>query len=146
MTNYHLAILKKPYLDAILAGQKLIESRFSTAEHPAFGQVHAGDRILLKLSSGPVCAAATAASVRNFENLTPQKIIKIKHQYNHHILGCDKYWHGKMDSKFGLLIRLKDVEQIEPVRIYKKDRRTWVVLTKQENFGLLKQGVVKKEQ
>ena len=28
MANYHLVILKKPYLDAILAGLKRIESRF----------------------------------------------------------------------------------------------------------------------
>jgi hypothetical protein len=146
MINYHLAVLKKPYLDAILAGQKLIESRFWTAKHPACCQVHAGDRILLKLSCGPVCAAATAASVKNFEDLTPQKMNNIKHRYNHHILGCDKYWQGKMDCKFALLIWLKDVEQIEPVRISKKDRRTWVVLTKQENFGLLKQCLVKKDQ
>jgi len=29
MTNYHLVILKKPYLDAILAGRKRIESQLS---------------------------------------------------------------------------------------------------------------------
>jgi len=140
MANYHLAILKKPYLEAILAGRKRIESRFTRTKHSPFGQVLAGDRIFLKLSSGPVCAVANVGAVKNFENLTPKQIIEIKQQYNHHIGGSNEYWQSKAGCRFGFLVWLEDIEAIEPVRIGKKDWRAWVVLTEEENFGLLKMG------
>ncbi len=141
--NRHLVILKKPYLDAILEGRKQIESRFSRTKHPAFGQVRPGDRLFLKLSSGPVCATATVATVEDFDNLTPQKVLHLKLQHNRYILGADEYWQSKLNSRFGLLAWLKDVRPIEPVRIQKKDWRAWVVLTPNNNFGLLKRDMVK---
>lgn len=144
MANYHLVILKKPYLYAILGGQKRIESRFSKTRRYAFGRVLPGDKLFLKVSSGPVCATATAAAVKNFENLTPRQIIEIKQRYNDYIRGSDEYWRSKMNCKFGFLVWLKDVKAIEPVRIRKKDWRAWVILTEKENFGLLKIDAVKK--
>jgi len=138
MANYHLAILKKHYLDAILDGRKTIESRFSNTRRYAFGRVLPGDRIFLKESSGPVCATATVAAVKNFTDLTPNEIASLKQQYNCHIVGSDEYWQSKTNCRFGFLVWLKDVKSIEPVRIYKKDWRGWVVLTEKENFGLLK--------
>jgi hypothetical protein len=94
--------------------------------------------LFLKVSSGPVCAAATAAEVKNFENLNPTQIAKIKKQYNPYIGGDENYWQSKAGCNFGFLVWLKDVKPIEPVRIYKKDWRAWVVLTEKESFGLLK--------
>lgn len=144
MANYHLVILKKPYLDAILSGRKRIESRFTKTRRSAFGRVFAGDTLFLKESSGPVCGMATVAAVKNFENLTPGRILEIKQQYNHHIGGSDEIWQSNLNSKFGLLVWLKDVRAIEPVRIHKKDWRAWVVLTEREDFGLLKMNAAKK--
>jgi ASC-1-like (ASCH) protein len=138
MAKYHLVILKKPYLDAILAGQKRIESRFTRIKREPFGQVAPGDTLFLKESSGPVCAIATIIAVKTFENLTPGKINEIKQQFNHYILADEQYWRSKADCKFGLLVWLKDIKPIEPVRIHKKDWRAWVILTEKESFGLLK--------
>ncbi|MGA1978989.1 MAG: ASCH domain-containing protein [Sedimentisphaerales bacterium] len=145
MTN-HLVILKKPYLDAILAGQKRIESRFTKAKPYAFGRVLPGDKLFLKESSGPVCAVAAAKAVKNFEDLTPKQIIEIKEQYNHYIIGSDEYWRSKSDCRFGFLVWLEDIKPIEPLRINKKDWRAWVVLTEKENFDILKTGAAKKTQ
>jgi ASC-1-like (ASCH) protein len=142
MTN-HLVILKKPYLDAILAGRKRIESRFTRIKHYGFGRVLVGDKLFLKVSSGPVCAVATVATVKNFENLTSKQIIEIKKQHNHYILGDDEYWRSKSGCRFGFLVWLGDVKSIEPVRINKKDWRGWVVLTEKEDFGLLKPDIVR---
>ena len=144
MANYHLVILKKPYLDAILSGQKRIESRFTRTRRSPFQQVQPGDKLFLKQSSGPVCGVATVTVVKNFENLTPERIIQLKNQYNHHIKAGDEYWQSKADCVFGFLLWLQDVRAIQPVRIGKKDWRAWVVLTEKENFGLLKPGAVKK--
>jgi ASC-1-like (ASCH) protein len=138
MPNFHLVILKKPYLDAILNGRKRVESRFTKTKREPFGKVQTGDKLFLKISSGPVCAISTVAAVKTFENLTPKKILDIKQQFNRYILADEQYWRSKMDCRFGLLVRLKDVELIEPVRISKKDWRAWVVLTEKEDFGLLK--------
>jgi hypothetical protein len=138
MANYHLAILKKPYLDAMFDGRKTIESRFWKSKRPAFGLIRPGDTLFLKLSSGPVCGVATVDAVKLFENLTPKQIAEIKEQYNGYILGTDEYWRSKTDCTFGFLVWLKDIRTIKPMRINKKDWRAWVVLTEKENFGLLK--------
>ncbi|MBA7590280.1 hypothetical protein ES708_32393 [subsurface metagenome] len=136
MTKSHLVILKKPYVDAILDGRKTIESRFTKIKRAPFGQVSVGDKLFLKISSGPVCATAEVAAVKNFENLTSQKISELRQQYNRQILAGDDYWESKSDSRFGFLIWLGAVKPMEPVYVKKKDWRAWVVLTKSENFGL----------
>jgi ASC-1-like (ASCH) protein len=135
--NYHLAILKKPYLDAILAGRKTVESRFYQTRHKWLSQISAGDKLFLKASSGPVMATATVASVKRFENLTARQIAKLQRQYNQQIAGNEQYWKDKMNSRFGVLVWLKDVQPIAPRFIRKYDWRAWVVLTQTENFDLI---------
>ncbi|MFC1739598.1 ASCH domain-containing protein [Planctomycetota bacterium] len=139
MKKYHLVILKKPYLEAILAGRKKLESRFSSAKRPPFGQVKVGDKLFLKKSSGPVCATATVAQVKNFENLCRHKILRLKHQYNDLICGSEEYWQSKAHCAFGILLWLEDIREIEPVRIAKSDWRAWVVLKEGKDFGLLRE-------
>ena len=135
--NHHLAILKKPYLDAILAGRKTIESRLYQTKKKWLSQVSAGDRIFLKASSGPVMATATVDKVKYYENLTAGQISQMQKQHNQQILGDEQYWQEKMISQFGILVWLKDVRPIPHRFIKKFDWRAWVVLTPKENFGLL---------
>ena len=137
MSNSHLVILKKFYLDKILDGSKKVESRLIRSKVPPYDAVAVGDRLFLKESCGPVCAVAQAAGVRQFSNLTPSKISELKAKYNHSILGAEDYWCLKSDCKFAVLIRLKNVIKIKPVRINKKDWRAWVVLKHPNDFGLL---------
>ena len=137
MANSHLVILKKPYLQMIVEGRKRIELRLHKTRRPAFGKVGAGDKLFLKISSGPVCATATAEKVENFQDLTPEKILEIKQKYNHDIGGSDEHWQDRMDCKFCFLVWLKDIRTIEPIRIHKKDWRAWVVLKPGKDFGLL---------
>jgi ASC-1-like (ASCH) protein len=143
MANYHLVILKKPYLDMMLEGRKRIELRLYKTKHPAFGRVFAGDKLFLKVSSGPVCATATVENIKAFENLTPKTILSLKQRYNNEIGGDHGHWQSKMDSKYCLLVWLKDVKTIQPVRIRKKDWRAWVVLTEKNDFGLLKNAAMR---
>ena len=100
------------------------------------GRIGVGDRLFLKVSSGPVCARGTVKRILEFENLSPGKIEKLKCKYNRLILGSDEYWAEKRDSRYGVLIWLNNVNEIEPVRIEKKDWRAWVVLGEGEDFGL----------
>lgn len=136
--NHHLVVLKQPYFDAIIEGRKTVESRFTKTKHPPFGQIAAGDKAFLKISSGPVCAVATVRKVKQFEGLTPDKIEQLKEQYNKWILGTDEYWQSKRDCKYGVLVRLTDVRRIKPIYIDKRDWRAWVILGEKEHFGLLR--------
>jgi ASC-1-like (ASCH) protein len=138
MANNHLVILERRYLEAILSGRKRIESRFSRTRRSGFGRVSAGDRLFLKELSGAVRAVATAGAVKNFDCLTPEKIAELKERYNEGIVGSERYWRSKADCRFGFLVWLEDVKAIEPLRVVKRDWRGWVVLTEQEDFGLMK--------
>lgn len=135
--NHHLVILKKQYLDLIVSGQKTIELRLGKGRRGAFGRVQPGDGLFLKVSSGPVCATATAADVKYYEDLTPQRIVQLKQQYNDQIMGGDAVWESMMDRRYGFLTWLRDVRRIAPIRIDKKDWRAWVVLSRGKDFGLL---------
>lgn len=135
----HLAILKKQYLDAILDTDKNIEARLLKTRIAPFGKVWKNDKLYLKKSAGPVLAAATVKKVRQYENLDPEKILQLKNRYNNQIMGTDEYWHMKRNSKFAVFIWIDNVIKLDvPVKIQKKDWRSWVVLTRQKDFGLLK--------
>jgi ASC-1-like (ASCH) protein len=135
--SYHLAILKKPYLELILSGHKTIELRLSKGRQPAFGKVYPGDKLALKVSAGPVCGAAVVADIKLYEGLTPEQIVRIRRQYNDRIMGSDAIWRTTMQCRYGFLVWLRDVRRVEPIRIDKKDWRAWVVLTRSRDFGLL---------
>lgn len=135
--NHHLVILKRPYLELILSGRKTIELRLSRGRSALLGRVRPGDGLFLKVSAGPICAKAAVADVKDCENLTPPMIAEIKRQYNDQILGGDAVWESLMDRKSGVLVWLRDVRRIEPIRIAKKDWRAWVVLKQGKDFGLL---------
>jgi ASC-1-like (ASCH) protein len=138
MANYHLAILKKSYLNAVITSRKTIESRFTKTRRPPFGQINTGDKIFFKQSSGPVCATAIVSKVKEFSDLTTQRISHLREKYNSRILGANQYWQSKADCRYAVLIWLMDVQPIEPILIDKKDWRAWIILTEKHNFGLLK--------
>ncbi len=140
MAKSHLTILKKPYLDAILAGRKTVELRLLKNRSAPFGKVCSGDELFLKISSGPVCALGRARRVLEFENLSSGKIARIRRRFGRYIGADDAYWSRKANSRFAVLIWLEDVRSITPVYIEKKDWRAWVVLEASKDFGLLALG------
>ena len=137
MADWHLATLKRPYIEAILSGCKTVESRFMRTRRDPFGRIRAGDRLFLKVSSGPVCPAADVKRVLEFENLSPGRMRRIKAKYNSLILGSEQYWLERRESRYGVLLWLGGVKCIKPMRISKKDWRAWVVLEAGKDFGLL---------
>ena len=138
MRNNHLVILKTEYIEAILEGRKTIESRFTKTRREFFGRVSPGDKLFLKVSSGPVCATAKVTKVKWYENLTLKQIRQLKGKHNKQILGADEYWQNKSDCRYGVLVWLGEVKRIKPVWIDKRDWRAWVVLSEKENFGLIR--------
>ena len=66
-TSVHLAILREPYLDFILRGEKTVESRFSSRQCSPYKRVAAGDILVLKRQSGPVLGLCRVAHAWFYE-------------------------------------------------------------------------------
>ena len=137
MAAAHLVILKKKYLDLILAGEKTIECRLIRSKQAPFGVVSRGDKLFFKVSSGSVCAQGRVRKVMQFDDLDRERIGRIKAGYNDRIMGADDYWADRGDCRYCVLVWIEQVEVIEPRRIDKKDWRAWVVLSEEKDFGLL---------
>ena len=137
MKRTHLAILKRPYLNAVIDHSKTIEMRLTKTRTVPFGRITKGDRLYLKASAGPILATATVARVLEKQNLTPKRIAALQNRYNKHICAPPAHWAAKADCKYACLIWLKDViPMTTPRNIQKRDQRPWVILTKEENFNL----------
>ena len=136
MAKKHLAILHKRYLDLILSGEKRIESRLTKVKRVPFSCVEKGDLIYFKQSSGPVRAIAKADKIMQYKDLTPSTISSLKTKYNRGICGAVDYWQMKKDSRYAVLIWLKDVCEIDPIKIEKTNQQAWIVLNDKKSFGL----------
>jgi len=110
----HLAVLKRPYLDAVIEGRKTIELRLSRTRAAPFGKVAPRDTIYLKQSAGPVRARATAERVLSLEDLTPAEIRALKRAHNHLVLGAPDYWRARSSARYATLIWLADVRELTP--------------------------------
>ena len=107
----HIAILRQPFFNMILSGEKTIESRWSLSRIASFERVKAGDVIWLKETSKDITARAIVKKVK-FYNLTKNKADEIKKKYGKEI-GTDKFedWERYRNKKYLTLIWLKDVQK-----------------------------------
>lgn len=124
----HVAILKRPYLKLILAGQKTVESRLTRTAQPPFGCIQPGERIFLKASSGPFMATAIAGKVEQHDKLEPYDILRLRLLHDKAVCGDDAYWELKRDSRFAVFVELTHVEPIEVGPVYPKSMRAWHVV------------------
>ncbi|MCK4999346.1 MAG: hypothetical protein KAS23_07420 [Anaerohalosphaera sp.] len=137
MKRVHLAVLKRGYVGAILAGRKVVELRLMRSRRAPYGRVSTGDEVFIKESCGPVAARAVVGRVVEFEGLTRAKVRRLHAKYNELICGADEYWDERADCKYACVIWLEGVEEVERRAIDKSDQRAWVVLSDEESFGLL---------
>ena len=131
----HLAILKRAYLELILAGKKTIECRLTVMAKPPFGVLKKGQRIYLKESSGPVRGVAKAGKVicRKIEG--NKDLARIRRKYGQAIMAKEEFWESRSQARYCTLIFLKGVRELaEPFRISKRDMRAWVVLDSKQGF------------
>ena len=128
--------MKGEYLEALVFGRKTIESRFTKTRRAPWDRISAGDTVYLKVTSGPVIAVAEVGRVCQYENLTRGDIEGIRGEFGDAIGGSCEYWQSKGDCRYGVLMWLEKVRVIEPVRICKRDWRAWVVLTRDNDYGL----------
>jgi len=125
----HLAIFDQKTIQKIFNGEKTIDARFSKHRIAPFGVIASRDTVLIKLSGGDVVGEFEVQSVITFDNLTPEKIQKIKRDYNRNIKMDPLFWHEKEQAKYGTLLFIENVQPVLiPLAIKKRDMRPWVVL------------------
>jgi ASC-1-like (ASCH) protein len=122
----HIAIMRKSWglTRKILMHHKTIESRWYKTRAAPWDRIKAGETIYFKDSGAPVTLKATVADVLQFSVLTPAKVRELLERY-----GPDDglsrsdiplYYNRFKDSRYCLLIFLKDAEPIAPFNINKQ--------------------------
>ncbi len=124
----HLAILKQPFYDMVLSGEKTIESRWSMHKVAPYNKVSKGDTIFLKETGKDVTATAKVREVKYYE-LTPTKVDEIRQQYGRQI-GTDKFedWETTLQKKYCTLIWLENVERVKPFKVKRSNGAGWIVI------------------
>ncbi len=124
----HIAILRQPFFDMVLSGEKTIESRWSMNRVAPYNKVKVGDIIYLKETGKDVTATAKVKKV-NYYELTPQKVEEIRIKYGREI-GTDKFedWQSTMQKKYCTLIWLEDVKDIDPIKVPRSNGAGWLLI------------------
>ncbi|MEM8783408.1 MAG: ASCH domain-containing protein [Planctomycetota bacterium] len=127
--NVHVAILRKPYLDAVLAGTKTIESRLTRTAKEPYGSIAAGERLFLKQSGGPFRATAIAVGVEQFGGLRPSDVEGLRRRFQARVGGDHAYWRDKRDARFAVFVTLGAVESLSAGPSYAvQSMRAWYTL------------------
>lgn len=124
----HIAILKQPFFDMVLSGEKTIESRWSMVKVAPYKKVSVGDKILLKETGKDVTAIANIKKVQFYE-LTPEIVEDIRIKYGKQI-GTDKFedWKSTLQKKYCTLIWLDEVTPVAPIKVKRSNGAGWIVL------------------
>lgn len=124
----HIAILKQPFFDMVLSGEKTIESRWSMVKVAPYKKVSVGDKILLKETGKDVTATANVKKVQFYE-LTPEIVEDIRIKYGK-LIGTDKFedWKSTLQKKYCTLIWLDEVTPVEPIKVKRSNGAGWIVL------------------
>lgn len=134
--SVHLAVFIEPYLQWILEGKKIIESRFSVNRCAPYRKIIEGDIIILKKSGGPIVAIAKAGKTW-FYDLEPESWKDIKDNFAKALCAQDpSFWESRKAASYATLIKLDHVSALESFNFPKKDRRGWVVLKNSSDLKL----------
>lgn len=127
--SIHVAILRRPYPELILSGEKTVESRLYQTRQPPVGCVQPGERLFIKVSGGAWAATAIAAAVDEHTHLTRTQMQALRERYQPTVLGTDEYWKSKLGSRYAVFITLRDVERFDTGPAYPSNGyRAWHVL------------------
>lgn len=127
----HVAIVHPWVIDALLTGQKTIESRFSRDKRPPFGRIKKGHCVYFRATGGGYEARARASRVQCLEDLTPRLVDQIAAEHRDRIGGDDAYWEGVREARCVTLVHLTGCEAVShgpSLDRQRGDRRAWFVL------------------
>lgn len=124
----HIAIMRQPFYDMILSGEKTIESRFAMHKIAPYNKVKAGETIYFKQTGKDVTAKAFVKDVKYYE-LTPEKVEEIRCKYGKAI-GTDHFedWQSTLNKKYCTLIWIDKLEKIEPIKVPRSNGAGWLII------------------
>lgn len=124
----YLAILSNEnYLEKILNGTKIIESRFSKNKILPYNQLKENDIVYLKVTGKKeIKARFKVEDIKYFEQLNPQKMLELEKMYGKEINASSEYWQLKKHANYGTLIWVKEAQKIEPIIFQKKNRSAFL--------------------
>ncbi|MCL2484323.1 MAG: ASCH domain-containing protein [Firmicutes bacterium] len=124
----HLAILRQPFLDLILSGEKTIETRWSKNKIAPYKQIAVGDTVLLKESGKKVVATAVVDKVEFYE-LTDGVFEMLEKKYGKQI--CMHLFTNKEDIRkrnYATLMWFRNITKCEPMEWKNRGMSGWVVV------------------
>jgi hypothetical protein len=124
----HLAVMRQPYLQLLLDGQKTIESRFSVNRISPFEDVSAGDVLALKQCSGPVVGLGVVEHTAFYELDSPTWRLLRARFARPLCAEDDEFWATRERARYATLMTVVHAHWIDPIRVEKRDRRGWVRL------------------
>ncbi|MDO8573875.1 MAG: hypothetical protein Q7R77_03945 [Candidatus Daviesbacteria bacterium] len=126
----HLAIFKGSAGEAILTGQKTIESRFSRVKSVPFGVISSGDLVYIKPSGKDIIGQFRVKKVIFLDGLDSSDLSDLRNLYEKRLAVEKDYWEKHKNARYGTLIFIGDSSRFitSPVKFPKKDLRGWVVL------------------
>ncbi len=136
----HLAILKKKWLEKILSGEKIIESRWYKQKRTPYQKIAKGDMIYFKETGKPVTAKAAVKEALFFDALTEEKLREILQKYGRQINMTLEAVPRLLDKKYCTLVVLENIQKIQPFQINKKGygiQSAWITV---DNIGKIAKG------
>lgn len=124
----HLVILRPPYLDMILSGEKTVESRLSRRRHPAATRCHAGDWLYLKRTGGDIEGRARVERIDCYAGLTPERLRELAERWAGRVAASgpdDWYQRIRQDARHALFFTLVDVEPFALPKAVLPPRLPW---------------------
>jgi ASC-1-like (ASCH) protein len=118
----HVVLVRKRCLDAILAGEKRVESRLTVSRRAPFGLVEPGHLIYFKETGGPFRARALAERVEFFETLTPEKVRALAARFEPLVLAGEAYWSERVRARYASFVWLAEVRPVESGPAYRRWR------------------------
>ena len=134
--RHHVAVVDRRYVRLILSGRKRIECRILRRRVVPFDAVEPGDRIWFKPPSAPLCASACVTRVRWIPCEGPDTLVAVCRRFGRAICAERAFWARRAGARYVGLFWLGEAVPCEPIRIGKRDRRAWVVLSEAPRPGL----------
>ena len=126
--QHHLVVVQPRFLRRLLDGSKTVEVRLTRYRQAPFAAVHRGDHLWFKQVAGPVLLTASVAKASFIHPLTVELLRKLRADHGTQIQADYEFFNAHTHARYATLIRIIRVKRIAPLRIVKRDRRSWVVL------------------
>lgn len=134
--RHHLVVLHSGYLKLLVSGRKRIECRLSSVRRAPFRAVAPCDLLWLKVPSRPILAIASVGRC-SFRELDRGGLAGLEQEYRDEICAESGFFEeAERWARYCSLIWIRTVVAVRPLRFFKSDMRSWVVLDEVPRPGM----------